>query len=58
MTPHRGPPLRRRPHPVATEAKDDAMLTIGVDPDEARELLGSPVGSPTDMEVDETVLDG
>ena len=47
-----------RAPPVATEAKDDAMLTIGVDPEEARELLGSPVGSPTDMEVDETVLDG
>ena len=44
--------------PVATEAKDDAMLTIGVDPEEAAELLGSPVGSLTDMEVDETVLDG
>ena len=42
--------------PAATETKDkdDALLTIGVDPEEARALLGSPVGSPNDlMEVDE-----
>ena len=45
--------------PTAAESKDDALLTIGVDPEEARALLGSPVGSPNDlMEVDETVLDG
>ena len=48
-----------RAPPAATETKDDALLTIGVDPDEARELLGSPVGSPNDMmEVDDAVLDG
>ena len=47
-----------RAQPVATEPKEAALLTIGVDPEEARELLGSPVGSPSDlMEVDDTALD-
>ena len=47
-----------RAQPVATEPKEAALLTIGVDPEEARELLGSPVGSPNDlMEVDDAVLD-
>ena len=47
-----------RAPPAITEAMEESMLTLGVDPEEARELLGSPVGSPTDMEVDEAVLDG
>ena len=47
-----------RVQPVATEPKEAALLTIGVDPEEARELLGSPVGSPNDlMDVDDAVLD-
>ena len=53
----RADPAPRVPSSTA-ETGDKPMLTIGVDPEEDRALLDSTVGSPTNMNIDDTVLDG